>query len=470
MNFIYPFVLPIAIFLVAYNSFLTGLLVLFKRRDEVGLYYLLFSLLVFGWGTGVAFMLNNDLTPVVAQNWGRFSQVCALFIPAAWLHFVLVYTGKLSVQKRLLVLAYVLTLAIFPFTSTTLFITGFREMVGVKIYPIPGPLYIAFTTLFVVVVVYSFVVLYSAWVNARSSDKKKDYKFLFFVQCYGFLTGSLSFLPVYGISMPQYNLLAMPLWQILFAYAVVRHRILNLEEIVQAVLKDKLAAIGTLATSINHEIRNPLYVIKGSAESHLANLRDGIYATKEEASDKSTEILQKAVEQAERAMEIIKRFALFAKQGTREEAQFEEVDLSRTFEEILPLVSHELELDKIKLIKEISDNLPAIHADHRHIEEILFNLIVNACQAMKNGGELTVKAEQRNGTVEVKVEDQGPGIASDQLSKIFEPFYTTKESGTGLGLYITKQLVERNGGRISVKSQLNKGTRFILNFPAENGR
>ena len=89
---------------------------------------------------------------------------------------------------------------------------------------------------------------------------------------------------------------------------------------------------------------------------------------------------------------------------------------------------------------------------------------------MKDGGELSVRAEQHNGTVQVEIQDQGSGIPSDQLSKIFEPFYTTKETGTGLGLYITKQLVERNGGHISVKSKLNTGTRFILKFPTNDSQ
>ena len=165
-------------------------------------------------------------------------------------------------------------------------------------------------------------------------------------------------------------------------------------------------------------------------------------------------------------MEIMKRFAMFAKQGVKEETQLAEISLSETFEGVLPLIRHELELDKIQLVKKVPNDLPRIRADRRQIEEIFFNLIVNACQAMKDGGKLTVQAEQRNGSVQVEIQDDGPGIPSEQISKIFEPFYTTKESGTGLGLYVTKQLVERNGGHIFLQSKLNQGTNFILKFPA----
>jgi len=274
----------------------------------------------------------------------------------------------------------------------------------------------------------------------------------------------------YGINLPQYGLFLMPLYPFIIGYFMIRKNLFNLEEIAEAAQRAKLAAIGILATSINHEIRNPLYVIRGLAESHLANLEGNAYQNDQERIAKSKEVLSKSIEQAQRAMDIVKRFAAFAKQGTKEETQFEEVDLLAVFEGILPLVQHELELDKIRLTSDIPDDLPPIHADRRHMEEILFNLIVNACQAMKNGGQISVRAEQKNGSVQIEVEDQGSGIPRDRLSKIFEPFYTTKDTGTGLGLYITRQLVEKNRGKIKVESKLNKGTRFILNFPLGNGR
>ena len=81
-----------------------------------------------------------------------------------------------------------------------------------------------------------------------------------------------------------------------------------------------------------------------------------------------------------------------------------------------------------------------------------------------DGGQIEINASQYNGTIQIKIEDSGPGIPADRLSQVFEPFYTTKQEGTGLGLYVTKHLVERNGGKISVKSQQGKGTAFVLEF------
>ena len=208
-----------------------------------------------------------------------------------------------------------------------------------------------------------------------------------------------------------------------------------------------------------------MYVIQGMAESHLANLDQGIYSTAEEIATKSRQIFTKTTEQTHRALDIMKRFAVFAKTNVGQEIQIERIDLNEILENVLPLVGHELELDKIKLIKNIPSELPPIQADRRHIEEILFNLIVNACQAMKSkGGRIEIAARECGKFVKVIIEDNGPGISSEQLKHIFEPFYTTKDEGTGLGLYVVKQLIERNGGKIFVKSGPGYGTYFNLEF------
>ncbi len=482
MNTIYPLGLPIALSLTAYNAFLTGLFVLLKRRDRGGFHYFIVSFVIFLWGMGLSFMLNNDLSETVAKDWGRFSQIAAVLIPATWLHFVLVYTNQVGYFKKVLFAVYFFTLAILPFALTPYFILGFRTIVGIKVYPIPGLAYVAFTLLFVLTICFSFWIFLKGIQKASSMEKKKDYKIVCFASLYGYLTGSLSFLPVYGIVFPQYNLLAMPLWQILLAYGMIRHHIFDLEEILYAARKDKMAAIGTLATSINHEIRNPLYIIKGMSESHLANFGESVYSNQEQALRKANEILGKTAVQAARAMDIMKRFAMFAKQDVKQDPQIEPVNLNQILSVVLPLVNHELELDKIELIQNIPQDLPAVKTDRRHLEEILFNLVVNACQAIKdprplkdcfavrecggdNKGRIEITAAQQNSYVNILIKDNGPGIEAGQLQKIFDPFYTTKEQGTGLGLYVTRQLVEKNKGKISATSKPGQGTEFLIRFP-----
>ena len=166
----------------------------------------------------------------------------------------------------------------------------------------------------------------------------------------------------------------------------------------------------------------------------------------------------------------MKRFASFAKQGVVCEPRPDQINLIAIFKDIEPLVRREFELEKIEFTKNIPKSIPGFNANRRDIEQILFNLIVNACQAMKEnpGGrahsKIEITAAQNNGHVNVLIKDTGPGISEDRLKRIFEPFYTTKGEGTGLGLYITKQLVEKNGGKISVKSKVGQGTTFNLEF------
>ena len=158
-------------------------------------------------------------------------------------------------------------------------------------------------------------------------------------------------------------------------------------------------------------------------------------------------------------------------------------NIQEALQNVLDLVSYEFELDRIHIQNNIDHNLPPIQADQRQLEEILFNLIVNACHAMgKGGGELTISSScysrasgnpstldprsKRSGMTDkviLEIADTGSGIPQEHLKHLFEPFHTTKgDKGTGLGLYITKQLVERNGGKISVKREERQGTSFVL--------
>jgi two-component system NtrC family sensor kinase len=133
-------------------------------------------------------------------------------------------------------------------------------------------------------------------------------------------------------------------------------------------------------------------------------------------------------------------------------------------------------LDNIRL----QMNIPLktmVCADRHSLEEIFINLIVNACQAMPNGGEIEIRATapspslslgvRESNNVIIAIQDNGPGLPPDQLKRIFEPFYTTKASGTGLGLYVVKQLVEKNGGRVQVRSKPGSGTAFDILLPSQ---
>lgn len=465
MNSIYPFGLPIALSLVGYNSILTGFFALLKRRDKVGFQYFVFSFAVFLWGIGVSFMLNNDLSKESAEWWGRFSQAAALFIPVTWFHFVLVYTNELNTRRKILYFFYFLTLIISPFSFTSHYISGFRRVVEVNHYPIPGPFYVAFTVLFVVTVTLTFSTLFKSFVKEKSKERKADYQRLFVANLYGFLTGSLSFLPVYGIKLPQYNLLIMPLWQFLLAYAMVRYSLLDLEEVARAVQREKLATIGTLAASLNHEIRNPLYIIKTLSESFLERKKESTYSPSsvEEKKKEIEEIFSKILDQIARAFDIVKRFSEFAKPRPASPIP-ERLNLNEILDNVLTLVRYQIEMDKIQVQKDVSRNV-FLNVDKIQLQQAFLNLIINACQAMSKGGILRIFAQEKGSQLRIEISDTGGGISQQTMKHLFEPFHTTKgENGTGLGLYVTKQLIQTNNGKISIKSQVGKGTIFNIEF------
>lgn len=236
----------------------------------------------------------------------------------------------------------------------------------------------------------------------------------------------------------------------------------------EAAQREKMAVIGTLAAGINHEICNPLGIVRGQCEMFLLNFKDGFYKDKspEEMTKIFTEIMSKVIKETDRATAITKKLSGFAKPSKR--ADFEEVSVEREVEEVLGLIGHEMKLNNIDVQRHFPSGLPHIFADKKQIEEVLFNIIRNAAQAIdKKQGLITVSGHAESESVVVKIIDNGMGIPQAKLGEIFHPFYTTKApgKGTGLGLFIVKQVVERNNGSIQVESEPGAGTTFTLKFP-----
>ena len=237
----------------------------------------------------------------------------------------------------------------------------------------------------------------------------------------------------------------------------------------EAAQKEKLAVIGTLSAGINHEICNPLGIIKAQCEAFLMDLEDGILIGKSPSDllNRTSSILQVALKQIDRATAITQKLSNFAKPIKDPSSQ--PVSVEQEVGEVLLLVGHDLTLEKIAFESEFPPDLPSITVDRRQFQEVLFNLIRNAAQAITPPGTIRVRARaHEDGRVRIEIEDTGSGIAPDKLGKIYDPFFTTKEpgKGTGLGLFIVRQIVERNRGRITVESVVGKGTTFFLDFPS----
>lgn len=220
---------------------------------------------------------------------------------------------------------------------------------------------------------------------------------------------------------------------------------------------DRLASVGEMATGIAHEIKNPLAGI-GSAISVLAD--------DFEADDPRREVVNQVLDQIARLNKTATDLLYFGRPG-RPEPSF--VDLNALVKNTLFFISQHPEARNIHRVKELTRDMAPVWVDEKQIQQVLFNVIINAMQAMPDGGTLTIQTDavERGGRSfgRVAVTDTGKGIAPEQLENIFVPFYTTKTQGTGLGLPICRQIVEQHQGGISVESTPGDGTTFAIELP-----
>jgi len=222
----------------------------------------------------------------------------------------------------------------------------------------------------------------------------------------------------------------------------------------QLVRSEKLAALGQLAAGIAHEIRNPLTSINILIHSLMENLPAKI-SYREDLKVIEEEIL--------RINEIVDQFLRFARPAS---PLFEKTDLLPVFEETLQLLRPQIERGKITVKKEF-ESLPLITVDKEQIKQVILNLLMNAIQAMPEGGELSItgRFSMDGYWVELAIQDSGLGIPPENMDKLFDPFFSTKEGGMGLGLSIAHRIIDQHHGKIEVDSQPGNGTLFTISLP-----
>jgi two-component system NtrC family sensor kinase len=221
---------------------------------------------------------------------------------------------------------------------------------------------------------------------------------------------------------------------------------------------DKLSSIGLLAAGVAHEVNTPLAVISTYAQM-LAKQISG--------DAQKAPLLEKIARQTFRASEIVNSLLNFSRTSPTE---FVTVDLNKVIRETLTLVEHQLQKAGVQVTLSLDDKLPRIKGNPGKLQQVFLNLVLNARDAMENGGVLAVRSsryEDHEGLIRVTVADSGAGIAPENLTRIFDPFFTTKAArkGTGLGLSVSYGIVREHGGDIEVESELGAGTRFQLSFP-----
>lgn len=453
----------LSVLLFSFGVLLIAILALSKRKDEIAVRFALFSISVCGWGFLYSIWTSQPYSPETILKLVRASEVFAVFIPICWIHFVFSFIGREEPWPRFYLINYVIGVVLACLSPTPLFFTGVHEVPIFRYYKSPGPIFYVFFALFFVLIPYAFFYLAKACHNAKGAHKLQ-LKFLLLGWLIAFLAGAATFFPAFKITGPLWLLFLLPLYPFFIGIPLIRYGLFDPQHIANAFQREKLAAIGTIAASLNHELRNPLYIAQGRIQAHIDAIDRSLYPKEE----KTYEVLNAAHQQLLRAMDIIQRFSDFAKPANSQRDK-ERVYLKETLENVLELVSNEFQLSKIQLIPPVM-NGEVVCVNRRQLEEIFFNLILNACHAMgEKGGQLRISVVHQNEKVVIEIADTGPGIPDNHRMHIFDPFFSTKgEKGSGLGLYITKQLVERNGGKIAVKSKLGAGTKFTLSFPSKH--
>jgi two-component system, NtrC family, sensor kinase len=222
---------------------------------------------------------------------------------------------------------------------------------------------------------------------------------------------------------------------------------------------DKLSSIGLLAAGVAHEINTPLAVISSYAQMLTKQMKD---------DKRLTPLLERITQQTFRASEIANGLLNFSRTSTTE---FRETDLNQVIRDTLGLVEHQFKTARITVAMDLEGQLPRIQGNPGKLQQVFLNLLLNAKDAMPQGGELRVSTVA-NGHVEAIIADSGGGIAPEHLKRIYDPFFTTKTApkpgerrGTGLGLAVSYGIIQEHAGKINVESTLGVGTAFHLEFP-----
>jgi len=228
---------------------------------------------------------------------------------------------------------------------------------------------------------------------------------------------------------------------------------------------EQMVVCGEVTTGLAHEIKNPLAGIKGAMQ---------LFSETAKLSDPERNILQMAVREIKRIESLIRDILNFAKPP---KPQFSSVDINSLLDSVLAFSLQSISslsnsAGPLNIVKDFDSHLPHILSDSMQLNQSFLNLILNAAEDMTEGGTLTVKTSYNvsENSIQVIISDTGKGIEKELIEEIFNPFFTTKPKGTGLGLPITKRLIEQHGGSISFKNNPDRGAAFTVSLPVKQGK
>ncbi len=230
----------------------------------------------------------------------------------------------------------------------------------------------------------------------------------------------------------------------------------------------KLAILGELAAGVAHEINNPMMIISQEAEI-IGLLVDRSDLAGTPQAEEIRESVQQIKEQVARCGGITQGMLQAAR---KRDAVAQPVDINHLVEDMVVLVEREAAMSGVSVVRMYSERIPPVATDGPMLRQVVLNLLSNAAQAIKDGGKIFVTTALRDDTVLVEIRDTGPGITSENMDKLFSPFFTTKPAGqgTGLGLSISLRIVNELGGTLTAASEPGQGAAFTVTLPLERER
>jgi two-component system NtrC family sensor kinase len=226
---------------------------------------------------------------------------------------------------------------------------------------------------------------------------------------------------------------------------------------VRVAQSERLASVGMLAAGVAHEVNNPLGGIMALTALTLEDLP---------ADHRDRHNLEVVLQQTERCRDIVRGLLDFSRQS---EATMQQLDVNTVLQDTLALIAQQSAFFNVEIERRLAANLPPVTGDRSQLQQVFLNILVNAVQAMEERGHITIttRAAPAAREVHVRIEDTGCGIPADDIAKIFDPFFSTREGGrgTGLGLAIAYGIVTRHRGHIDVESAVGRGTAFTIRLP-----
>ncbi|NQT90107.1 MAG: ATP-binding protein [Candidatus Omnitrophica bacterium] len=475
------------------------------------------------WSFFLFLHYSSKTMPAAMANL-RLLQAASVFIPSCYLHFIINLLG--IKDRKPLRLSYFLSVVFLFISFTPLFVSGVEPKLQFRFYATAGPLYLPWIITYIAISGYGIYLMLKNY-NASPPLKKNQIRYVLLASLIGFAGGATIYPLFYNIPFPPVGEHIIFLYPFIFALAVLKHNILDLKIVikrtvvyslsvilitltylivvllaerllrnivgyqslwstviaaiciallfnplknrVQALIEkiyiksayqrfkkellesDKQKALAQLAAGMAHEIRNPLTAIKTFSEFLPEKFDDAQFR------EKFSRIVTTEVNKID---SLITQLIEFAKPSA---LNISPTDIHGLTDYTLDLLSSEVLKHKIKLIKHYTKDDPMVEADANKLRHVLFNIIKNAIEAIGDNGTLTITTRRTDRFV-IEIADTGGGITQDDLNKIFEPFFSTKEKGAGLGLAVVQGIVAEHNATISVKSTLGSGTTFILQF------